>query len=425
MGAGHSSDRQALRSVMPRSRGTIDRLPYSPSFESAFRNYNQRASTKLRECDFWRAMLRIAKSRIRKHAKPHVDKAIEGIQDCINTFNMLGLTRRHDAVMIDLHWSFEQILKAAIIQNGGSIRENEREQTISFNRCKNLALTNEAVKFLSFQDWTYLGWLQGVRGAAYHDIVILDESELYLLTKTGIGLFDKIMDDLFFEKLADRLEARVLPISTVPLVDITVLLDRKETQIRELAKSGETERARHAARSLAELELLIGLEDENEELTSGARKQEIDNIVQSVLKGERLSSKLPHCSAIEVSMDGSGPKLHLSLVGRKNPNVEGHLLNDNSPAVAYRNINPAEDFQLSHTQLAAKLAISTTALTGIMRELKIHDDKDLCYAHGPAKSNMKQLGFHVKTLAKIKQFLLEHEDEEILSWYRKHVKKTK
>ncbi|UYV12767.1 MAG: hypothetical protein NCW75_00410 [Phycisphaera sp.] len=379
----------------------------------------------MNENQFWVAMLRIAKSRIKKNARPHLEKSICALRLTIDTFNASSAHLRMDTVLVQLHWAFEQLLKASLIQYGEPIKESSREQTISFDRASKIAHTKDSAKFISYQDWKYLQWLKNVRGGAYHDLVVLDEAELYLLAKTGVELFDKVLDDVFFERLADRIESRVLPICTVPLVDIGVLLDRKRSQIYALSKAGEAQAARNAARSLADLELVLGQDRPEDELLPGARKKQVDAIVRAVDRQEPLEDHLPMCSAIQITMEGTGPTLSVSLVGKKNPGVSGIEVDGSAPAVAYRRINPADDFQLTHTQVAQKLKISTSVLTGIMRELNVHDDESMCYRHGPAGSGMKQVGFHHKVLDKVRRFLAEHPDEDPLTWYRIHVSTNK
>jgi len=417
------SQRQALRSVMPRNRGGVDRLPYTSSFDSAYRMYLKRSRHDISHHEFWLAMLRLAKSRVRTHARPHLEIATDSLALAINCFNTISPIRRDEQVIIFLHHAFEHILKAGLIQNNFDIKPHNQERSIKFDKCCNVACSNEMHKFIEDPDRKYLLYLKGLRDLAYHDALLVDECELFFLAKIGVGLFDTILDDIFFERLADRLPARVLPVSTIAMTDIQVLLDRKLSQITDLIKGSQAQAARQAARSLAELELQLGHIGEDE-IPDGSRHNKVDEIIHAAEKGTALSNVLPDCAAIELSYTGDGAQIHLNLskTGRGavqvGPDAE-------SGVVALRRINPAQDFNLSHRDIANQVDISTTALTGIMRELNIHDRDDLCYKHGPSRAKSHQLGYHSKTIDVVRTFIAEHEGEDILTWHRKHIKKKR
>jgi hypothetical protein len=408
---------------MPKKRGDVDRLPYTPRFDTSLSQYNQGASKKLKDYEFWRCMLKIAKTRIRKEAQPRVELAIDALVLFVNEFNQIRQDRRTEKVLINLHWAFEHILKACVIQQGGSIREEGREHVIGFERAKNLGLNNAGTKFLTFSDWQYLTWLQNFRGAAYHDLVEADETELYLISITGLKLFDKLLDELFLESLSERLGPVVLPITTLPILDISLLLDRKSSQIAQLVKQGENDRARRAARSLAELENALRRQGPEDELPHGITKTSIDSIVEHASKGKSLSSALSNTAAIRIANEG-GAVISLSLSGSKGTAVSGQL-KDSELVVAYRPVNPADKYMLSSQDICKKLKISSAVLTGVMRELKIKENKDYCYMHGRHGAKLQQPGYSHQAMKAIDNFLQENRDKDPLTWYRKHVKRKK
>lgn len=416
-------DRSRLRAVMPKKRGDVDRIPYTSRFDTALSQYNQGASRKLKDYEFWRCMLKIAKTRIRKEAQPRVELAVDALVLFVNSFNQIRHDRRTEKILINLHWAFEHLLKACVIQQGGTIREEGREHVIGFERAKNLGLNNADTKFLTYSDWKYLTWLQNFRGAAYHDLVEADETELYLISITGLKLFDKLLDELFLESLSERLGPVVLPISTLPLLDISLLLDRKSSQIAQLVRQGERERARRAARSLAELENALQREGPDHELPPGTTKSSIDSILALASKGDSLVSVLGKTAAIRIENEG-GAVISLSLSGSKGSPVSGQAT-DSELVVAYRPVNPADKYMLSSQDICKRLKISSAVLTGVMRELKIKDNKDYCYLHGRHGSKLKQPGYSQVALRAIEQFLQENSDKEPLTWYRKHVKTRK
>lgn len=415
-----AADRARVRAVMPRRRGDVDRIPYTPAFDTSFAKYNQGATSKLRQHEFWRWMLKIAKTRIRADAKPRVIAAVDGIVLAVNTFNTMGSARRKELVVIALHWSFEHLLQACIIQQGGSIRDLNSEHVIAYERSKNLGLNDASVQFLSYEDWKYLTWIQNIRGAAYHDLVEIDETELYVMANAGVQLCDKILDQIFLDRLADHLDPFVLPISTVPLADISLLMDRKAIQIRELLRQGEVMRARRAARSVVELETALMLTGPEDKQDGALTRDLIDRVIGHAERSEHIGQALSNTAAIKLAHD-RGANVVLSLTGGKGSPVHGVRVGEDEEVVAYRPINPADKFTMSSVQICEKLGITTAVLTGVMRELKIPDNKELCYYHGRRGSSLKQPGYDPKVVGVVKEFLDANKDKEPLHWYRKHV----
>src|ERR1019366_1620146 len=115
----------------------------------------------------------------------------------IEFFNRPWERGRVEAVLILLDHSFEMLLKAAILQKGGRIRERGKPNTIGFDRCVGLGQSEGKIRFLEEADTVVLHSVNTLRDAAQHHILDLSEQNLYIQAQAGITLFRRIMKSLF------------------------------------------------------------------------------------------------------------------------------------------------------------------------------------------------------------------------------------
>ena len=115
------------------------------------------------------------------------------------------------------------LLKAAIVDRRGRIRERRAKQTIGFDHCLRKSLTDANVKCLEPERALTLKIINGLRDAAQHYILEISEEELYLQAQAGVTLFKDVLGKVFGEDLADYLPERVPPVSTRPVQDLLAL----------------------------------------------------------------------------------------------------------------------------------------------------------------------------------------------------------
>jgi len=164
----------------------------------------------------------------------------------IELFNRPVDLGRVSAFLILLDHSFEMFLKAAIIHLNGNIWEKDKPQTIGFDKCVRLGLSE--LKFLSEEQALTLQTINGLRDAAQHHIIEISEEQLYLHAQAGITLFRDLLKNVFDIDFISRLPARVLPISTVAPTDVAILFDVKIEEIKKLLEPGKRKRTEAYAR---------------------------------------------------------------------------------------------------------------------------------------------------------------------------------
>lgn len=84
--------------------------------------------------------------------------------------------------------------------------------------------------------------VDSMRDAAQHWMIVVSEDVLYLHARALVTVIDDILQGHFDDTLADNLPMRVLPISTHPIGEVQLLIDKEYRQIRELLAPGKRAR---------------------------------------------------------------------------------------------------------------------------------------------------------------------------------------
>jgi hypothetical protein len=151
------------------------------------------------------------------------------------------------------------LMKAAIVERGGRIRDRRATQTIGFDACVRKGLSDEKVKFLDEEQALTIQMLNALRDAAEHYLVELSEQQLYVQAQAALTLFADILENVFGERLSDHLPERVLPLTTTPPKDLGAMVGDEVELIRALIKPGLRKRveARARVKSLAIMDAAI------------------------------------------------------------------------------------------------------------------------------------------------------------------------
>jgi Domain of unknown function (DUF3644) len=163
-----------------------------------------------------------------------LEKAADSLLLGIEKFNCPFERGRVTAVLISLDHAFEMLLKASILHRGGLIRKKGASETLGFDACIRAGLSDGKIKFLSAEQALALQMLNGLRDAAQHHLLNIQESQLYIHAQAAVTLFRDLMKSVFRQELADYLPKRVLPISTQAPIDLSTLFDSETAEIRKL-----------------------------------------------------------------------------------------------------------------------------------------------------------------------------------------------
>ncbi len=344
-------------------------------------------------------------------------KASDALVLAIEHFNRPSDRGRPQTVLILLDHAFEMLLKAAIIHNGGRIRQKNEKNTIGFDACLRKGLSDARLKFLDANQVLTLQALNGLRDAAQHHLLDICEENLYIQAQAAVTLFRDLLRAVFGEELAERLPARVLPLSTVAPKDLAAVFSSEVDEVRRLLRPGSRRRVEAQAK-LRTLAILDGA-------LQGERLQPGDSDLRAL--GERIGSGddwtevFPGVAALDLSSNGYGPSLDLRIT--KKEGVPVQLVAEGTPGasvVAIRRVDELGFYNLGHKDLVEQLDQSGPMVTAFIRHLGIEDDPDCAKVFFIGKSKFKR--YSTKALSRLREALKTEDMEEV---WRDHAPKAK
>ncbi len=292
---------------------------------------------------------------MKREARLLLGKACDSLVLSIELFNRPHDRGRVSSALIQLDHAFEMLLKAAILHRGGRIRERRAKETIGFDACVRRGLSDTKVRFLTVEQALGAQTINGLRDAAHHHLLDISEGQLYVHMQTGVTLFRDLLKSVFDQELASHLPARVLPVSTSPPTDLTTLFDTEVAEIRKLLGPGRRRRleAECRLRPLAILDATI--RGEKGQPSAG----ELRRIGSELVSGEDWAQVFVGVAAVEITADGTGPKLSLRF--SKKEGIPIQVVPEGTPGasiVALKRVNELDYYSLGAKQLAEKLGLS-------------------------------------------------------------------
>lgn len=185
---------------------------------------------------------------MKREARLLLDKACDSLLLSVEFFNRPHDRGRVSSSLILLDHAFEMLLKAAILNRGGRVREKRAKETIGFDACVRRALSDGRIKFLDEEQALLLQTINGLRDAAQHHLLDVSEGQLYMHAQAGVTLFRDLVRSVFGMDNRDYLPSRVLPVSTSPPTDLSTLFDSEVSEIRKLLSPGRRRRVEAEAR---------------------------------------------------------------------------------------------------------------------------------------------------------------------------------
>lgn len=351
---------------------------------------------------------------MRKEARLLLERALDSLVLAIEHFNRPSDRGRIETVLIQLDHSFEMLLKAAIVHQGGRIRERKTGQTIGFDHCVRKCFSDAQVKCLTENQALILRIINDLRDGAMHHIIIIPEEDLYVQTQTGVTLFDDLLQAVFNRSLADHLPVRVLPISTKPPRDLQVLFDDEFSQIQELIAPGKRRRAEARARlrPLAIMEFNV----------RGERRQPTDRELERLIRDLRPSSDwrllFPGIASLTLDRQGHGLTFALRITRQEGLPVRRAREEDRpEDTLIYREVNLLDRYSMNLTQLRKHLGLTQPKALALIRHLGLQDDEECFKQFKLGASGFKR--YSPKALQEMREALERVDMEEIWQQYRK------
>lgn len=349
---------------------------------------------------------------MKRKAKRLLEKACDALVLSVELFNRPHDRGRVTSCLILLDHAFEMLLKAAIVHRGGSIRDKGAKETIGFDACVRRGLSNGEIKFLDEDQALSLQAINGLRDAAQHYLSDISEGLLYMHMQTGVTLFGDILKSVFDHDLADKLPARVLPISTVPPMGLEALFDTEIAEVRKLLGPGRRRGvdARSRLRPLAVLDATLRGE------TGQPSDRELNSMAKQISQGTPWTSIFPGVAAVDLTAEGVGPSMSLRI--SKKEGVPITLVPEGTPGasvVALKRVNELGYYCLGAKRLAEKLGISMPKLIAVVDTYGVRENTDYYKEFKIGKTRHKQ--YSQRAIDAIKDILENRDIDDIWNEY--------
>lgn len=305
---------------------------------------------------------------MKKEAKHLYSKAIDSLVLSIELFNRPNDTARVHGVLIMMDHSFEMLLKAAILHNGGKIKEKRATQTIGFETCVRKAFSDGEIKFLNEDEVLTLQSFNGLRDAAQHYTLEISEQHLYFQAQSGLTLFRDIVKRVFDIDLKEGLPVRVLPLSTSPPTDIQAFFSNEILDIKKLLGPNKRKNI-EATEKLRALAIMENAVQGNDTQPSDG---ELRKILKTLEKGGNFGQLFPGVSTLNFTANGYGPSLDLRITRKEGIPVE--VLPEGTPGahvVALKRVNELDYFNLGRDQLAKKVGLTGPKTSAVIYYLQL------------------------------------------------------
>ena len=312
---------------------------------------------------------------MKREAKLLLHKACDALVLSIELFNRPYDRGRVNGTLIQLDHSFEMLMKAAILQRGGKIRDNRAKETIGFDACVRRSLTDGNIKYLNENQALVLQTINGLRDAAQHYLLDISEGQLYVHVQSGVTLFRDLLKSVFNQEFNTHLPGRVLPVSTSPPTDLETLFDSEVEEIKKLLLPGKRKRIEAWAR----LRPLAILNDTIQGKKGQPSDSDLRRIGESVTTGNSWENVFKGVAAIKFTASGTGPDLSLRL--SKKEGVPIQLVAKDTPGasvVAVKRVDELGFYSLGANQLAKHVDLTMPKAVAVVDYLGLRNDPE-CY----------------------------------------------
>jgi hypothetical protein len=307
---------------------------------------------------------------MKREARLLLGKAVNSLVLSIEHFNRPWDQGRPETVLILLDHSFELLLKAAILHNGGKIRKKRENQTIGFDECIRTSLP---LKIINNEQALTLQAINSLRDAAQHYILDISEHLLYFQCQMGLTLFKDLLKGTFQKDISSELPKRVLPISTTPPSDIIAVFETEVDEVKRLI-SPRKRRMIEATARLRSLAIFDG-SIRGEKLQPS--QSYLNKLAKRIQQKREWKEIFPGVASINISSDGSGYPVSLRITKREGVPVQ--LVPEGTPGatvVAIKRVNELDFYNLSLTQLAEKVKLTPPKALAVIQHLQLKKDPD-------------------------------------------------
>lgn len=305
--------------------------------------------------------------KLKREANTLKVKAIASLKRGLEAFNNHDDDGRPETVLLMLQHASEMLTKALLVQKGQNVFDKEKGTSIGIEKALNIA---QSKGWMSAAQAGAVRVIDAMRDQAQHWMIVVPEDALYINSRALITVLDEILTEHFQDTLADNLPIRVLPLSTQPLPDFLMLVNREYAQIRELLAPGR--RARDEARG--RITALLAMEAHVSEEVA-VSKRDLDRIEEAIKNDTPVEQVFPRLMTLATNIEGEGPTIRVRITRAADaPAVRFVSGDDPEGAAAIRDVDLQKKYHWSPSALAEKLELTINKAKAVRDFLRIDED---------------------------------------------------
>ena len=303
------------------------------------------------------------------------ERALQSLTLAIELFNRPHECARPASVLMLLHHSFEMLLKSMILNQTGTVFDEERGYSYNFDTC--LRLADEELKFIHKDHRKFLSILDNLRDCATHYYQSTSETVLYIFAQASVSLFNELIRSATGKGLLDFLPNRVLPISAIPPQQLGRVLDEEFEKLRELLRHPDMSKHQAMAMLRPLMAFKIGGEEQHRRMTNA----ELEVAVENLAAAESWRTVFPEIARIEFTSAGDGIAVGFKVVKETPEAIPMRILKpgeagDAHGVIIHREVNLFDKFNMGLGQVAKHLGITGPRTLAMIREYGIGADAD-------------------------------------------------
>lgn len=344
----------------------------------------------------------------------YLETAVESLTLAIELFNRPSPTARDHAVPMLLGHSFEMLLKSVIFQARGTVRDEGDELTHSLGRC--IGIAADDLQVLTADERALLAAVKQHRDSATHDSIAMSEQLLWLHMRSGITVIRRLLRDQLSLDLNDLLPGRVIPVSTEPPHEMKALVEEELATVAALLAPG----TRRGPDARARLRPLLSLDGAATGRTDPPTEKEVARAEAALRKGAEWQRVLPGLATLSIApvAPGGDAQEVVLRVGKAADGVPVRKARRDEEALAYRSMNPFEEYAGRLTEFGSKLGLTQQQGYALIEHLAIKDDDGAYFIARTKNGNVKYQGLSARAYDLARKALAEGVDvDEITRRY--------
>lgn len=304
--------------------------------------------------------------KLKREARTLKFKAIASLRRGLEVFNGHDEQGRTESVLLHLQHSSEMLMKAILVQKSKAVFDKEKGTSIGLEKALNVAASSG---YITSAQAGSIRSIDAMRDAAQHWMIVVPEDALYINSRAMITTIDELLQQHLDDSLARNLPTRVLPLSTQPITDFDLLIDREYKQIAELL--APKKRARDEARG--RIRTLLAMEAHVSD-TVTVSERDIDRIERAIKGATEVERVFPRLMTLASDVTGEGPTIKVRFTKKEGAPVRYVSGDDPEAAAAIREVDLRKKYHISPQQLADHLGLSTNRCKALRDFLGIDAD---------------------------------------------------